>query len=179
MQKGEKHTANYHVLAVCQGNATLWIAVDNHIARSPLTVWKDNDIQKQHCCQSCFENYKQSKRLNINDKLKHKGEKKTCGKLQTSINCKKIKIRKKTCNKCRHLELRMSSSPACSFCTISDSPTSTDGKQSTLSKSHWQTRTYKRGRLEHALAQAKGKGRSRWHQESSGKQVHIEHRCPR
>ena len=94
MQKGEKHTANYHVLAVCQRNATLWIAVDNHVARSPLTVWKDNGIQKQHCCQSCFENYKQSKRLNINDKLKHKGERKNVVNYKQASTARKSKLGK-------------------------------------------------------------------------------------
>ena len=53
-----KHTANYNVLAVCQGNVTLRIAVDNHVAWSPLAEWKDNGIQKQQCCQSCFESYR-------------------------------------------------------------------------------------------------------------------------
>ena len=51
-----KHSANYNVLAVCQGNVTLRIAVDNHIQRVSLAEWKDYGIQKQQCCQSCLEN---------------------------------------------------------------------------------------------------------------------------
>ena len=30
--------------------------MSNHVARSSLAEWKANGIQKQQCCQSCFEN---------------------------------------------------------------------------------------------------------------------------
>ena len=128
VQKGEKHEANYHVPAVCQRNATQWMAVDDHLARSPLTMWKDNGIPKQHRCQSCFESNRPSTRLN---------------KWQAQAQ-----RRAKKCGKLLRRQLQ--------------------------ENQNWEKPATNAGTYNY-VAQAKGTGRSRWHQKSSGQQIHIVH----
>ena len=148
-----KHSANHNVLAVCQGNVTLRIAVDKpHRAVAPCrvkrqwhteTAMSSEPLRKLNTLQDCISRTTVNGITNI--KQAAPASKSRQGKTSTMR---------------RHLTVDttegvpFSGKLMHSAITTSDSMTSSGGKQSSSCKSNWQARTYKwctrrAGRQEH------------------------------